>query len=627
MIKPKQADVQAAGLGAGLLVLTFLYIGLRVRPELDYVAAAPVFQLTRVFFQRFTRWPGGLLEYAAAFLAQLNYHNWLGAAVFAGLVGLVLWASAALLQRFTGYLWPVAALGPAFLVLMARQRLDAAAFSLGVGLALAVGAALAYTGLPRHWSVVRIATSWVMAGLLFYAAGLWPCALFVVLSGGYELGGGGWITGLGCAGGLLMGLLLRLAWFQEIELDRLLNPWGRGLPLLLAVALHLYLPLATVAIGLLRRLEPVATPGVPPQRKPTPLRGFAPGARRRITPPGWSSFKRAAGLTFCMAGAALVWTGLDQQRHGLRTIAYCAAWDQHERLLAAARRLSSLDPASEIRLHRALFHSGRLLQELFTFTNQRLWTLFPELRYGQEACRAQSQTWLELGQVNLAEHFAHEALEIEGERPDLLRLLACVQVLKGRPEAARVFLHALSRVPFHRGWARTWLRALAADPRLAELPEVRLIRSRMVTTDLPHNEPATASFLRQLLHSNPRNRMAFEYLMAHYLLARQLDSLVQELARLDAFGYTNLPRHIEEAVVLYQHLQGGNPVELHGRQIRPETLQQFQQFAQAVARQTYQTPQGQQALARQFGHTYWHYYFFGQQAALGTSPVRATESS
>jgi hypothetical protein len=82
----------------------------------------------------------------------------------------------------------------------------------------------------------------------------------------------------------------------------------------------------------------------------------------------------------------------------------------------------------------------------------------------QRICnRAQSETLLELGQVSEAERLAHEALELEGDRPDLLWVLAQINVLKDRPKAARIFLNALRQVPFQCERAETRPRELDRD--------------------------------------------------------------------------------------------------------------------------------------------------------------------
>jgi hypothetical protein len=233
------------------------------------------------------------------------------------------------------------------------------------------------------------------------------------------------------------------------------------------------------------------------------------------------------------------------------------------------------------------------------------------VRQGTGSWRAQSQTFLELGQVGEAEHLAHEALENEEENLETLRLLAKINILKGRPAAARVFLSVLGMVPFERKWAERCLSELETDPTLPGNHELEQIRSRLVKTDLVHLDTTPAEFLLiQLLESNPHNQMAFEYLMSYYLLSRQGDKFVERLSQLNDFGYASFPRNWEEAVLLFQGLKGVQ-VDLHGRQMRPETLQRFQQYSQTAAMKPSRTAEDCRALARDFGDTYWYYYYFG----------------
>lgn len=600
-------------------LLVFLYVWRRIRPEVEYVHSTPAFLMSRVFFRQFVAYPGGPVDYAAAFLAQLNVRSWLGAFLFTGLTGLVFLGTREVFYRYSGSRPQMAPFVPPFLLLLLRECPDALALVIGTGLLLSLGLALGYAALALTRTWLRLAACWVGSALLFYVAGFGPCLLFVVLGGLFEVvRRRKRLLGLGCA---LAGLVVPLwmACCPDPGVGKVLNPWGKGTPLLLALALYLFYPLAVVVLAW-RSRSAVPTPSVHPVRRGTTV---AP-ARRWFQRDG---LKRAFAATLFLAGWSGIWFAFDEPRQTLREIEYHASRKEHQAVLAAAGRLKTLDVASEVRLHLALCHTGRLLQDLFSFTNQTVWELFPSLSQGAATCRAQSETMLELGQVGVAEHYAHEALEQEGDRPDLLQLLARINVLQDRPKAARVFLNRLRQIPFQGAWAEDYLRRLELDPRLQDDRDLAEIRSRMVKTDLPHNEVPIAAFMRQLLHTNPRNPMAFEYLMAHYLLSREVDKVVEGLGQLNDFGYTAIPRHCEEAILLFAQLQNGAEVDLRGRQLRPETRQRFQRFSEALMRRMHESPEGRQVLAREFGDTFWHYYYFPKQEVTGKAPVRSTESS
>ncbi len=511
---------------AAVFVCVFLDVWLRVEPVLEYHTQFTPFLLRLSFLEPFLKRPGGLTDYGAAFLAQFNFHNWLGAAVFAGLLSTIYLTARLLIKRVTGMEGGIIALVPVFLLLALRNRDSVSALAVGLGLALALAISAGCLALPTPRSVLRLSSRGLGAVLLFYAAGLWAALVFVLLCS---------------AGGIR----------------------GTGLP------------------GWARRLRPRLLQSLPA--------------------------RRICGGLVILAGIAAIGVTYDQQRKTLAQIDYYSDQGQYDRLLSVARRAKKLDSAARIRVHWALYHTGRLSQDLFSFPNPPALEPLPGLRGGMASCRPQSRTFFEMGLVNEAEHLAHEALEWEGDRPDLLQLLAQVNVLMDRPKAAAVFLHQLGQMPFQRRSSRAALRNLKADPQLTSNPRLAEVLSRMMKSDVPHDGAAFASLAESLLDANPRNRMAFEYLMTYYLLTLDLKSLVARLGQLDTFGYVGIPRHYEEALLLYQRLNG-MPPQLENRRIRPETLQRFKQFSEAMDQRLYNSPQGRKILERNFGDTFWYYF-------------------
>lgn len=604
----------------GFLALFFLYVRLRIEPALEYEHSAPAFRFSSSFLSPFLSYPGGWVEYGAAFLAQLNYHHWLGALVFTLMGGLAFAATRQVMSRLSNDRSSWASYGPPFLLLLLRDRYDSPALVVTAGWLAAMGCALALAGLPWRQPWLRLVGCWGLAALLFYVAGLWSCLLFVVLSSGSEFRREqDWRWGFGC--GLSAAVAaLGVFWLREDNLARLLNPWGKGWPLVPAAALHLFCPVAALVLALRPRSGAVLPSGRLVRRATSP----GSQAGRWLRKPGP---RRAFALGLLLLGWAWVWLAFDGQRKLSLQIEYYTRRKAYEKVLATATGLKALSPPSEIRLHLALYHTGRLGQDLFSCTNQTGWDLLPALRTGLESCRAQSETLLEMGHVNLAEHFAHEALEYEGDRPEILRRLARINVLRGRPQAARIMLNVLRQIPFHGAAADQSLHDLEADPRWLQDRELVQVRSRMVTTDVLHTRLPTEAVLLQLLQANRRNRMAFDYLMAHYLLTRQPDKIVTELARLDDFGCATIPRHYAEAILLAQQLTGGPEVDLRGRPIPPQVFRRFQRFSEAFQRRVQETTAGREALARDFGDTFWHYYFLGTKAPTGPRSLRSTDSS
>jgi hypothetical protein len=227
-----------------------------------------------------------------------------------------------------------------------------------------------------------------------------------------------------------------------------------------------------------------------------------------------------------------------------------------------------------------------------------------------------------MGQVNLAEHMAHEALELTGEQPQTLMLLARINILKDRPKAARIFLNALSKIPFHRSQADAALRHMEADPKWSDDTGLNEVRALMVRNDQADSCLADADLLRQLLQNNPRNRMAYEYMMAHWLLTRQVPMIANNLRALPMLGYTNIPRHYQEAVLLYQARKPDAKIELPLQGIGPETRERFQRYL-ASRRQLDASPAANREFVQNYYGTFWFYY----QLAENQEPARAPNPS
>lgn len=237
-------------------------------------------------------------------------------------------------------------------------------------------------------------------------------------------------------------------------------------------------------------------------------------------------------------------------------------------------------------VNRALFETGQLGSRMFSY-RQNPHVLF-QLGVRAASLKGGCEVLFRLGRINEAEHAALEALELNGERPETLRLLADVYIVKCRPEVARVFLTVLSRDLVHGPWAEDRLRRLDRDPLLSSDPRIHDSRSVMPLTDMVTE--SKEQLLLALLARNRENRMAFEYLMAHYLLTRQPDKIALHLDRLDdfgpqAFGYPAVPEHYAEALLLYSHNVNrplDQPPNLRGRIIRRETLERVRQVIQVA---------------------------------------------
>lgn len=311
--------------------------------------------------------------------------------------------------------------------------------------------------------------------------------------------------------------------------------------------------------------------------------------------------------------AVLAWFSLDMRTRSVLEADYYAHQGLWTQTLAALDRA----PAGvyNLRNHRnamlSLYHTGRLCDEMFRFNqipSRQLHFPPPELRdlgsYSQE-----SQWFLELGEVNHAERCAYEALVGVGDQPATLRQLAAISEVKGRPQTARMFWTVLEKHPFDRRAARAALARLDAAPSTEDDPQVQRLRANMLVKDRVAPNAGVEDFLKGLLERNPRNRLACELLMAHYLLEKRPDLVTASASHMADFYGPRLPRHIQEALVLDAEATGRSPGDIAG--IEPQTVARFWEFRQILSSSRDPQTAGDAAIRAGMNDSYFFYYAFG----------------
>jgi hypothetical protein len=219
-------------------------------------------------------------------------------------------------------------------------------------------------------------------------------------------------------------------------------------------------------------------------------------------------------------------------------------------------------------------------------------------------------TYLDLGQINLAQHSLAMLMDIYGEQTIFLKRLALINMIKGDTSAARVYLGALSRTLFEADWARNYLEKIERDPNLSTDEEIQRLRSMMPTIDRDFRSLNENIFF-DLLDRNRHNRMAFEYIEAFYLLTTQLDKFVANLDRLNDFDYAGIPRVYEEAILLYSY-NTKKKFEVPGREISRESRERFGGFTMVyTGRYKKNKMAALNELAKDYGNSYFFYYIYG----------------
>jgi hypothetical protein len=257
----------------------------------------------------------------------------------------------------------------------------------------------------------------------------------------------------------------------------------------------------------------------------------------------------------------------------------------------------------------ALYHTGRLGDEMFRH-HQNSHTLFLTSEEVLEAWWKRFGVFFELGCINSAEHALIESVGSNTERPLILKRLALVNMVKGDIDTAGVYLRSLSKTLFDADWANNYLSRLKSDSGLSTDQDIQQMRELIAEKDGIWVFTENETPLLDLLERNRRNKMAFEYLMAWFLVTRQLDKFVDNLGRLDDFEYTRIPRHYEEAILLYSYAKS-RTVDLHGRRISSESQASFSEFDRILSMYASNTQAAYNHLASKYGNSYYFYHVYG----------------
>lgn len=612
-----------------------VYLWLVVEPRLIYqcfgniLSDAPVFLTGWAFLRGSLAMPGGFVMYAAGFLSQGYYYSWLGTVVVV-LSALFLCELSRRHLLVAGYMHPAVLVSiPAILLFLICSRYK---HSLPPCLAVSLGllCSLVFERLPWRRPAVRMAVYCLIAALVFWLAGAGGLFVFSLMT-------------------IIHGALVR----RELVLPVLALP--AGLVIIWGFAEYVFLIPPRQAFLVLTPFSPAVTTGMKTFSRVLTiiLYGFVPAsilllfparavlgtiARSRKTRSKGARRKRArAGTGQKKVSPAVFKKGLIFAAPIiLMAVGFCFSYDRMGKTFLLAHDYSLrkqwgkvLDlgrslPAGTSNVYfnhdiiRALYHTGRLPHDMFAFpqTPHGLFLTHDE-KVSYLTQLKLCDTFMELGQVNLAEKLASEILATKKHSGRIVEKLAWINIVKRRNRTARVYLNALKKDLLYRRTAEALLSALDNGLSPEQAAYVDRIRSRMLRAeDSGTGKDSIEQMLTGLLVRNPHNRMAFEYLMACYLLSGRVDMIAANAERLGDFGYRAIPIPYEEAILIYIGSRR-QKVDLKELSIRPQTIERYKRFVQL--RSTMQSHNRKvvlNRLIREFGSSYFFYFAFGCVGAV-----------
>jgi hypothetical protein len=595
--------------------LYYLFVYLCVEPTLFYHGHIfklkfPVFFVDVSFIKSFLVRPSGFVECLSAFLSQFYYYSWAGALVITLIGWLFYMAAGPFVKNYTGRCVHLLRFVPAVGLLLAyNQYIHCLEGSIKI--LLAVLFALVYMKMPLRRAWMRWTVFLLLSVLLYCGAGTggllfaWFCCL-------YEIRQRRFYSSLWCLVSALAAAYVLANYLLDSNPSKLwfIFPEEQSLeaPIIANITIYSYLVfgLTAMVMTFLPRLQT----GTAKVKKSSSGGKSRHSSSTRLVVKDQGSkmpFVIRWSALLAITGAIIFFTFDRMEKNRLR-IYYYGYYRKWPELLRQARGI----PVEEYNLflvhyiNRALLHTGKLGCEMFSYPQASRGLIVMWKGYARFA---HIGLCFELGLINDAEQLAHESLELFGNHPMTLKQLALINITKGQTDTARVFLNALSKDLIFGRWARDCLKRLETDPLLSEDDRIGRIRTFIVTTEPLKVTNVLSWQLQRLLQYNGNNKMAYEYLMADHLLNMRLDDFAKHFQHLDNLDYADIPRHYQEAILLYAAV-AGKYVNLGNRKIAHETQQRFENFRNFVKANQNVREDKLKILLKDYSDTYYYYYFF-----------------
>lgn len=573
-------------LSATLTVLTgiaaYCFFAFRYPYHLHFQEQYQLFESTWAYFAGVAAVPGGLADWSGRFLTQFCYHAPVGAAILAVLlcsVQLLTWT----LCRRRSFVSYVLSFLPV-IALVAFYCDESALFGGTVAIILALACAALCTLVKSNKA--RWILEAVLVPLTYMACG-GLAAVFVLVCIIREF------ARCGVKAWLVTLVLIALAILCPIVAARVFPyPMDR-----LCYGVHYY-RFHNVVPGMLwiSAICSVIAIGVCAFRG----RGLAGGWQWAV---GIGLFVLLAAL-----GVGVVLKTADMAREETMRYDFMARMEMWNRIMMRADERNPQDPASLSCLNLALAKTGRMADHQFEYWQSGSEGLIPAFVNDFTSPVSTGEIFWHLGMVNTAQRYAFEAQEAI---PDFQKSARCYQrlaqtnIVNGDWDVARKYLKALHNAVFYRQWADETLAALEGGtvfdrPELARARDLRLKAHEFLFSDTEMD-----SMLGLLKVENPSNTLALDYLLSWCLLRKDLDRFVECIGMIDTPA---LAKSYQEALLLRWVMTHNDFEGL------PSYL--FRTHAQRIGLfiQDYRAGKSEDYMHKQYGDTYWFYYYYRQDA-------------
>ena len=241
----------------------------------------------------------------------------------------------------------------------------------------------------------------------------------------------------------------------------------------------------------------------------------------------WMSASKSFAVTFCSFAlvfaimGSLVWKNANFKAEKVMQYDFMVCHQQWNRIIEA---INAEKPNNQIGVtvqNLALAMHGMLLDHMFDYNQNGILGLLPDVNTDATSPLPTAEAFYQLGMINVAQRTVFEAQEaiLDFQKSGrCYKRLAQTNLINGRYEVARKYLTALQKTLFYRDWANETLPLLGDEAAIARHPEYGHLRKWAYKENFYFSDHVTPEMLERLYFSNTDNRMAYQYLVAYYML-------------------------------------------------------------------------------------------------------------
>ena len=439
-------------------VAVFLFFGLAYPHHLHYQEQYQLFLFDSTYVWDVVKQPGGVADLLGRFCTQFFLFAWVGAAIIALLLSAVQLLTLCLFRNHEGWTYGLSFV-PSFLLWF--FLLDENALLSGVWAVL--------LSLLIAWVIVKLTKGWVRHVLLIVAIPI----LYI-------------LVGPVCFPIPIDNLWLGIHYHRYPTVF----PW-----LLWAAAFSAFVLWITGTV-----------------------------LRDTISKGNWIIRTVPVILSFALVAVImgfLVWKNANFKAEKVMQYDFMACHQQWNRILETVNVEKPNNQIGVTVQNLALAMRGMLLEHMFDYNQNSIHGLLPDVKEDATSPMPTAEAFYQLGMINVAQRTVFEAQEaiLDFQKSGrCYKRLAQTNLINGQYEVARKYLTALQKTLFYRDWANETFPLLGNEKAIASHPEYGRLRQCAYNEDFYFSDHVTPEMLESLYYRNTDNRLAFQYLLAYYML-------------------------------------------------------------------------------------------------------------